>query len=202
MENVTLVLQPLVQSQTLRTGNTTGALHDWLTQMETGPLYVRFTASHLISSTENQQCLYFHSLFWLHDWTMKGLMQKYITGFRLGNACIAFLTAKTGVSGVLPMRIPGFRWSWYWPVKKRAPAPLTFSYLLMLNNNWLLGEFTPSLISWSTLTQAEITNTADSTTQAPDFADKYFRCSPAKRSMALPSKGGTPNERWISIHRL
>ena len=63
-----------------------------------------------IQCTEHQVslCLHFHFLFWLHYWILQGLVKEYITSLLLCNACIVFQTAKTGVSGVWPMSIPGF----------------------------------------------------------------------------------------------
>lgn len=64
--------------------------------------------------------LHFPCLFRLHYWILKGLMKKYITSVPLCNACIVFQTAKTGVSGIWPMSIPGFRCSWSLPVEEKV----------------------------------------------------------------------------------
>lgn len=69
-------------------------------------------------------CIYFHFLFRLHCWILKGLMKKYITRSLLCNACIAFQTAKTGVSGIWPMSIPGFRRSQCQPGEEKAWSSL------------------------------------------------------------------------------
>lgn len=77
-------------------------------------------------------------------------MKEYITSFQQCNGSIVF---QTGVSGIRPMSIPGFRCSCQ-PVEET----LGFTYcsnLLILSNNSLQGKFSFPLISGSLMGDAE-----------------------------------------------
>lgn len=102
------------------------------------------------------------------------------------NACIVLQTAKTGVSGIWPMSIPGFRWNWCQPIQESVRLrlklqPINLMQKLIAPEVWSSPDFLVQSDSWGIL----------GTQRDPRTPALLIKISDSVHQGHQPSKGGT-----------